>query len=445
MRINSWKNRLKSRGFSAQNGDHSAPVGRNRLILLFKKPMESLANMLAFWMVQAGLGFGAVVLAELVRDLYHVAGHYWEPLQKSHSLHHKAYRRDLSPVSLELYCKAQLHNDVPEGSVMAVLLAAIAFWGHNALGLPGFALWTGVLYSLMFVAGGWARSQGWLLSTDLTHKPGDLVEVPTPWFVNRTYHWRHHFDSGNAYYCGYFTIIDKILGTSLALKGKTVAITGASGTLGRSLIAVLQQRGAKVVALTTSATAEFDPAVRVQTWTAGAEEALAGLLADVDILIINHGINVGSDRSAAAIAQSYEVNALSAWRLLETFLQTVTRSEHRALKEVWVNTSEAEALPAFSPLYELSKRAIGDLVTLRRLDAPCIVRKLVLGPFRSNLNPVGVMSADWVARLVVALAQRDVRNIIVTIDPLTYVVFPLKEWAKSLYYRLFSRSPRPQP
>ncbi|MGH2415941.1 MAG: bifunctional sterol desaturase/short chain dehydrogenase, partial [Microcystaceae cyanobacterium] len=95
----------------------------------------------------------------------------------------------------------------------------------------------------------------------------------------------------------------------------------------------------------------------------------------------------------------------------------------------------------FSPLYELSKRTAGDLVTLRRLDAPCVVRKLILGPFKSNLNPVGVMSAGWVAKQIVNLAQRDVRNIIVTINPLTFIAFPLKEFCVATYFKLFSRKP----
>jgi hypothetical protein len=103
-----------------------------------------------------------------------------------------------------------------------------------------------------------------------------------------------------------------------------------------------------------------------------------------------------------------------------------------------VNTSEAEVGPAFSPLYELSKRTLGDLVTLRRLDAPCVIRKIVLGPFRSNLNPIGVMSGNWVAKQVVNAAKRDTRNIIVTINPLTLVAFPLREFAVSLYFRWFS-------
>lgn len=125
---------------------------------------------------------------------------------------------------------------------------------------------------------------------------------------------------------------------------------------------------------------------------------------------------------------------------MNLFLDTVTESRHKALKELWINTSEAEVNPAFSPLYELSKRTLGELITLRRLDAPCVIRKLVLGPFKSNLNPIGVMSANWVAWAIVAMAQRDVRNIIVTINPLTYIFLPIAEAGRSIYFRLFSKN-----
>lgn len=384
-------------------------------------------------LIQVALGLLSIGVAEIARDAYHLAGHYWKPLQFPHNLHHKAYRRDLSMVSQEAYCKAQLYNDVPEAIAMigcGLLFAAL---------VGSLAALLGCVYSAGFLLTALARSQGLLLATDLTHKPGDLIEIPSTWTVNRTYHWRHHFDQGNAYFCGHFTIVDKMLGTALSLKGKTIAITGASGAMGRSLITELSKQGAKLVALTTSEDATFAETVEVVQWLPGREFELGDRLKTVDILIINHGTNVHGDRGPEAIQKSYEINAFSVWRLMETFLKTVTKSEHRALKEVWINTSEAEVTPAFSPLYELSKRAIGDIITMRRLDAPCVIRKLILGPFKSNLNPIGIMSPEWVAWAIVALAKRDFRDIIVTISPITYLVFPLKEFFKSWYFRLFSR------
>ena len=130
---------------------------------------------------------------------------------------------------------------------------------------------------------------------------------------------------------------------------------------------------------------------------------------------------------------------------MEQFFQTVTTNKDKVCKEIWINTSEAETNPALSPLYELSKRTLGDLITLRRLDAPCVVRKLILGPFKSQLNPFGVMSSDWVAKQILRLAQRDIRNIIVTINPLTFFLFPVKEFFVSWYFKLFSRPAQTAP
>jgi hypothetical protein len=228
------------------------------------------------------------------------------------------------------------------------------------------------------------------------------------------------------------------MGNSVSLQGKTVAVTGASGTMGRALIHQLIQQNANPVAITTSPDAEFSDSIPRWTWQPGQEDALKDSLRQVDILIINHGLNVHGDRTAAAIQQSLEVNALSGWRLMEVFFSTI-EPDTPIPKEVWVNTSEAEVSPAFSPLYEISKRLMGELITLRRLDAPCVIRKIILGPFKSNLNPIGVMSADWVAWAVIALAKRNVRNIIVTINPLTYIAFPLNEAAHWIYFKLFSQ------
>ena len=376
----------------------------------------------------------SILLAEVVRDIYHIAGHYWQPIKQFHLLHHKAYRRDFSIANMETYKKSQLYNDVPEALCMVGLTAAIAILTQS----PG--MWLGCVYSFVFLVPAVLRSQGMLLATDLSHKPGDLVGIPALWRVNRTYHWRHHFDETNAYFAGHFTSVDRIIGTSLSLKGKVVAVTGASGALGQGLIEELSRQGAKVIAITTSPAAVFRAGTTALSWELGAEADLLPHIQGVDILVINHGVNVHADRSPASVYQSYEVNTFSTLRLTELFLSTITKSNDRATKELWINTSEAEVNPAFSPLYELSKRALGDLVTLRRLDAPCIIRKLVLGPFKSQLNPYGVMSASWVAKAIIFLAKRDFRDIIVTINPITYLLFPIKELFQSLYFRLFTKN-----
>ncbi|WP_126146713.1 bifunctional sterol desaturase/short chain dehydrogenase [Synechococcus elongatus] len=405
--------------------------------------------MAAAWTVALGLSLLSILWVELVRDSYHTLAHYWTPLYRLHVWHHKVFRPDLTVVDPTIYSRAHWYNDVPEASVMLLCGGLFGWLVQPWVTVGAWLPFLGCFYTLIFLGGAIARGlavPGADALTDLTHLPGPFTAPPSAWLVNRTYHWRHHFDSQTAYFCGTFSFLDKLMGTALSLKGKTVAVTGAAGGLGQALIVELQRAGATPVALTSGSRALpalfEDLGVRVLHWQVGQEAAIAEDLRRIDILLLNHGVNVLGDRSATAIEQSYEVNAFSQWRLLELFLETVTDNRAIARKEVWVNTSEAEVNPAFSPLYELSKRAIGHLVTLRRLDSPIVLRKLILGPFRSDLNPYGVMSARWVARQVVALAKRDIRNIIVTINPLTYLLFPIKEVSASWYYRLFSRSGR---
>jgi NAD(P)-dependent dehydrogenase (short-subunit alcohol dehydrogenase family) len=228
---------------------------------------------------------------------------------------------------------------------------------------------------------------------------------------------------------------------------RTAAITGARGALGGALCRRLADRGWTVIGLTSTLQAGEEPVpcgpdgLRWQGWCCGREPELRQLITELDLLVINHGINVHADRSPDAVARSLEVNALSAWRLLELVLE-VSAADGRP-REVWVNTSEAEILPAISPLYEISKRLLGQLVSVRGADAAARgvrVRRLVLGPFRSELNPIGVMSAGFVASQILLQARLGWNLIVVTPNPLTWVLMPLTELLRSAYVGLFSRA-----
>ena len=210
----------------------------------------------------AGLGLilASLLWVEVVRDAYHALAHYWSPLVRLHNWHHRVFRPDLTPVSQAIYRKAQWYHDLPESLVMLSLsfvpIAAVSIW--NA---PNpWITWIGPLYSLTFLAGAIARGVGLPFAeemTDITHRPGDFTQLPHPWLVNREYHWRHHFDNQDAYFCGTLTFVDKLLGTALSLKGKRIAVTGASGTLGQSLLKQLQAQQAKGYRADISITADY--------------------------------------------------------------------------------------------------------------------------------------------------------------------------------------------
>lgn len=397
------------------------------------------------------LALSSILVVEIVRDMYHFLAHVWEPLYRLHGWHHRIFKPDLSVKSEEIYRQANWYNDLPESLVMllfGVIFAQIIITNGLVTEKYQWLVWTGCFYTITYSLGAIARGLGIPYAdaiTDVTHRQGEFQSLPGNFFVNRTYHWRHHFDDQEAYFCGTLTLVDRIMGTALSLKGKKIAITGASGTLGEALMTQLYLQGAKVTALTSQAQElsiiinnQATP-IKTVTWAVGNEEELKDLFEKIDILIINHGVNVHGDKSSSAIATSYQVNALSGIKMMELFLDTVKTNRQKATKEIWVNTSEAEVNPAFSPLYELSKRTMGDIVTLRRTNAPCVIRKLILGPFKSNLNPIGVMSAPWVAKQIVSLARRDFRNIIVTINPITYILFPIKEFTQTIYFKLFTK------
>ena len=229
-----------------------------------------------------------------------------------------------------------------------------------------------------------------------------------------------------------------------------VAITGASGALGQALLRAWHRRGARLIALRSSAApllllddAGVPIELRQVVWRVGAEQELAELLVGVDVLVLNHGVNVHGRRDAGATALSLEVNALSSLRLLELFATAVAgRSTAAPRPELWVNTSEAEIEPAFSPLYEISKRLLGQLLSLRALDLgrQLRIRRLVLGPFRSALNPVGVMGAEFVARQILIQARLGLNLIIVTPNPLAILLMPVAALGRWLYYGLLTRA-----
>ncbi len=233
-------------------------------------------------------------------------------------------------------------------------------------------------------------------------------------------------------------------------KNLRIGITGAKGTFGTSLANVLSAKGAVIVGLThgdpkTISNKEYAPEEWVQ-WKCGDEFKLQEILSTLDILIINHGKNHQGGQSYKDLTEAIEINALSSWRLIESFkLISIKESNRSKPREVWINTSEAEIQPALSPAYELSKRLIGQLVSiswnnLSKDEANYIkIKKLVLGPFRSELNPIGLMESGWVAKQVVNQANLGFNLIIVTPNPITYLLMPLVELTRSIYYKLFNK------
>jgi len=225
---------------------------------------------------------------------------------------------------------------------------------------------------------------------------------------------------------------------------KTIGITGASGVLGKELTKLFRKKGYRVIGFTHS---KNNYEINLESpnewirWDCGKETQLKKYLKDIDILILNHGIyNLSRDNSN--YENSIEINALSKFKLLNLFEEIALTSDSLIKKEIWINTSEAEILPALNPSYEISKSLIGQLVSFKKnlLDKntkkKLIIKKLILGPFKSELNPIGIMSPKFVSKKIYDLANSKNYLIIISPNPLTYLLFPLKEFLNFLYCQI---------
>jgi len=225
---------------------------------------------------------------------------------------------------------------------------------------------------------------------------------------------------------------------------KIVGITGASGSLGKELTKLFRKKGYKVIGFTHSKTdniVNFETPNEWITWECGKESKLKEHLKKIDILILNHGI-YNLSRENCNYENSIEINALSKFKFLNLFEDIALSNDSQIKKEIWINTSEAEILPALNPSYEISKSLIGQLVSFRKnlmdknTKKKLIIKKIILGPFRSELNPIGIMSPKFVSEKIYDLANSKNYLIIISPNPLSYLLFPLKELLNFLYCQI---------
>ncbi len=246
--------------------------------------------------------------------------------------------------------------------------------------------------------------------------------------------------------------MSKNLTCNSRFKGLKIAITGANGCLGKSLVAKLKENGAYVVGLTHSKkkannSYKIGPDEWIQ-WSCGEEKLLSNKLSNIDILILNHGFNPKELIKNNEINKAIEINSISHWKLIQIFEKLALKKNNSKKynpKEIWINTSEAEIQIAFSPVYEITKRLIGELISLKKSQFlikksnSLIIKKLILGPFKSKLNPQGILSPEFVAKKILKKAEKEDYLIIVTPNPITYLLMPVIECIRILYSRFINK------
>ena len=147
---------------------------------------------------------------------------------------------------------------------------------------------------------------------------------------------------------------------------KTIGITGAGGALGKALTKKFSSYGHKIIGFTHNKNPQElndEGPIEWIYWECGKEFLIEDSLSKIDILILNHGIyDFKQD-----LEKSIEINASSKIKILKLFEKiSLSESIDSSPKEIWINTSEAEILPALNPYYEISKSLIGQVVTFKR-------------------------------------------------------------------------------
>jgi hypothetical protein len=244
---------------------------------------------------------------------------------------------------------------------------------------------------------------------DPNHKPYSILPSSRGGFwVSAEYHALHHTQMNHCY-SSYIKLIDYIFGSSQHLRGKRIAMTGASGALGSNMKRLLEKEGAEVTA--------FKYGV---DYTYVNYDKLKDKLAHTDILFLCHG---------SKLENAQEANCDSFVNIIELF--KAVRKRELIPVEIWAVGSEIEFHPTFGIKklipYSVSKRNYAKKAREYFHDRDFQYRHLVHSAFMSKMGP-GLMTASFAAKATLFLIKRDFKYV-----PVTYTGFAFFNYFKFVY------------
>ncbi|HVS34456.1 MAG TPA: hypothetical protein VMS17_02675 [Gemmataceae bacterium] len=370
----------------------------------------------AWWLVQAVLLFAvATFVFDVIHAVLHVfAGSRFRLLRwlaSLHQSHHDFFDTDL-----------RFHDDqIRSNLIKHVVPEYLTQMSVSAAGLLVFDVAPVVLVmgllTVLFIGMLWLRGK------DANHVAFETLPAPRGGlWVDNAYHALHHVYPPT-YISSYFRVFDLLFGTGCRLRGRRVALTGASGAFGEPMRKLLTAAGARVTPLTFGRDYSYDDYSR-----------LDDVLQETDILVLCHG---------AKGEQAMQANCDSFVAIIERF-RSLTR-ERRFPVEVWAVGSEIEFHPTFGVAalrpYLESKRAFARHARGYWRDRTFVYRHIVPAAFRSRMGP-GLMSGQTAARTALFFIRRGFRYV-----PVTYTGIALLNYFKFLLLpgppRLVERRPAP--
>lgn len=302
----------------------------------------------------------------------------------------------------------QVHHDFLDKNMdVHPALARRNFWAHllpeyltSIAGTAVMALWfhwepvamIAGLHTMLFALR--IYSEG----VDLNHMATDRVSGQRGvWLVGPTYHALHHINP-LAFYSSFINVFDIIFGTAVAVRGKRVLLTGASGAYGREMAAALKRMGAHVTPLSVR--------------NMDAEDVDQLPLANFDLLVMAHGIKTADRPSDVWLANTAITSYLG-----DAFI--AAGAGKLVPPEIWSVGSEAEAIGMSD--YAMSKRKMADYAAAHWFHNPDVTyRHIVPSAFNSPMG-WGPMSARFAVRWSLFLIRRGFRYVPVTLTGLALI------------------------
>lgn len=337
----------------------------------------------------------AYLIGTFVFDVVHYLFHrflesnykWLKVIGSTHLWHHRFYTSSLNIQSE--WARNNLIYHVFVEYFVHIVSILICFFVFNPIAVMMAILFeTGIFMSVWYCRG-----------KDPHHKVYDsLPAYRGGFFVSAEYHAMHHLHP-TKFFSSMIKLFDFMLGSACHLKGKHIAMTGASGALGSHMKKLLEAEGAHVVCLKFGVDYHYHDYDR-----------LAQTLSKTDILFLCHG---------SKFENAQQANCDSFVRIIELF-KKVRKPSKEAL-EIWGVGSEIECHPCFGikkiKVYADSKRNYAAYARRYYREKDIQYRHLVHSAFISPMGP-GLMTASFAAKVTMFLIKRGFKYV-----PVSYTGF----------------------
>ena len=217
---------------------------------------------------------GLFVVATFVFDAIHFSLHlclksryrWLRRLARPHEAHHAFFDRRLR-YHEKVAVPNLVHHVIPEYATQMVVCGLALLALQPVPVIVVMSIFTAIFAGAMVLHG-----------KDHNHIPFPIVPVARgTLFVRAPYHAMHHIYP-DSYLSSYTTLFDGLMGTACQVKGRRVALTGASGSFGSAIKDLLERAGASVVPLRFGV-----------DWNYEDYSGTDAVLQSADILVLAHG------------------------------------------------------------------------------------------------------------------------------------------------------------